>query len=143
MNERLTPPMTGGRSWLVGGCLAWAVLGFGVAVGSLGGVNADARVVVAVASVVFPFAAATGALAVHQGRLRSAGVLLIVSAATPTYFFWAPNIAALVMGVTLLVGSRNRSRHIQEALGEVGGLRRSVGEPGQHGVVVDGVGHQV
>jgi len=84
--------------------MAWAAVGFGVAAGSLHDVNADALVVVSIATVVFPAAAVAAALAVRHGWWRLSGALLIVSAATPTTFAWALNIPALVVGVVLLVG---------------------------------------
>jgi hypothetical protein len=87
-------------------------------------VNADARWLVGVASVVFPAAAVLAAMALRRGALRWAGVFLLVSVATPTYYAYPLNIPALVAGLVLLAapsivdGSRHGSvtRREQPAL---------------------------
>ena len=85
------------------GALVWAMVGFAVATGSLTAVNADALVPLAIASVAFPACAAAAALALGRDHTRIAGVLLLLSVATPTYFAWAINLPALVIGVALAV----------------------------------------
>ncbi|MEZ5237776.1 MAG: hypothetical protein R2716_02060 [Microthrixaceae bacterium] len=84
------------------GSLCWAVLGAAVAVASLPAVNGDARMGVGVASVLFPLCAVGAAVALAKGHARSAGVLLVASAATPTYFAYFLNLPALLVGVLLV-----------------------------------------
>jgi len=85
------------------GATVWAMVAFMVAAASLGEVSADALLVVGVASVVLPLSALLAAVAAARDRLRLAGALLVLSAATPTYFAWVLNIPALLAGVALLV----------------------------------------
>jgi hypothetical protein len=82
----------------------WAVLAFGPAVHGLSRTSNDARWLVGVASILGPLCALWAAALIRQGFLRLAGALLVLSAATPTYFAWALNIPALVVGVSLLAG---------------------------------------
>ena len=95
--------MTPTRQILIKGSIAWAVIGASVALVALPQANADARWLVGVASVVFPAAAVLAAMALHRGAIRWAGVFLLVSVATPTYYAYALNIPALVAGLVLLV----------------------------------------
>ncbi len=88
------------------GATAWALVGFGVAVIFLAQVNPDARLLVGVASVVFPVCALLAGVAAAHGRARAAGVLLLLSAATPTYFVWPVNVLALVAGAALVLAPR-------------------------------------
>ena len=91
------------RQMLRTGALVWAVIGLMVALASLGRVNSDALYLVGAASVAFPMAAALASVALGSGRVRTAGLLLLVSVATPTYFAWALNVFALLLGLALLV----------------------------------------
>ena len=91
------------RQVLRAGAIGWAVVGLTVALASLGRVNSDALLVVGGASVAFPMAAALASMALGAGRDRTAGILLLVSVATPTYFAWPLNIPALLVGLALLV----------------------------------------
>jgi len=59
-------------------------------------------VLVGLASVVFPLCAGAAALALRQRHDRLTGLLLVVSAATPTYFAYPANLAALVVGLAVL-----------------------------------------
>ncbi|HEX3541082.1 MAG TPA: hypothetical protein VHT75_11655 [Acidimicrobiales bacterium] len=95
MNVRL-------RQGLEVGAVVWAVIGGTVALLSLATVKSDARLVVGLASVGCPLAAASATIALSHHRERLAGFLLIVSVATPTYFAWVLNVPALVFGVMLL-----------------------------------------
>jgi hypothetical protein len=63
----------------------WAVTGAGVAAVSLPAVNGDARLAVGLASGVFPLCALAAAIALRHGADRIAGLLLLLSVATPTY----------------------------------------------------------
>jgi HAAS len=85
--------------------VVWGVGAALIALTSLGAVNGDARLLVGAASVVFPLAAVMAAFAAVRDRLRLAGALLVVSAATPTYFFWVANLPALIIGVLLISGA--------------------------------------
>jgi hypothetical protein len=84
------------------GAIVWAIVAFIVAAGSLAQVSPDALPVVGMASVVLPLSAVLAAVAAAHGRLRVAGALLVLSAATPTYFAWVLNVPAVVVGVLLL-----------------------------------------
>jgi hypothetical protein len=91
------------RRWaLQVGSLAWAAGGAGFALSSLRGVNGDARLLLAAASVAFPLAALGAAFSLQFGYDRWAGLLLLVSVATPTYFAYILNGPALVAGVALM-----------------------------------------
>ncbi|MDQ1506916.1 MAG: hypothetical protein QOD57_4643 [Actinomycetota bacterium] len=94
--------MTPTRQLLITGSLAWAAAGAIVGLSQLSAVNADARWLVGVASVVFPAAAVLAAMALRRGAIRWAAVLLLVSVATPTYYAYPLNIPALVAGLVLL-----------------------------------------
>ena len=84
------------------GAVAWAVIGAAVALAALPDVNDDARLLVGVASVLLPLCALGAAALLRRNQLRAAGVLLLFSVATPTYFAYALNIPALVTGLVLL-----------------------------------------
>ncbi|MBA2497477.1 MAG: hypothetical protein H0V33_10370 [Acidimicrobiia bacterium] len=86
---------------------AWAGAALGIGLAELAAVNDDARVLVGITSVVFSAAAVAAAYAARRGRLRLAGGLLVVSAFAPTYFFWFPNVVAVLVGIALLVSSRS------------------------------------
>src|SRR5262245_9225180 len=88
------------RALAIGACV-WAAVGAAVAFTALGSVNADARLIVGVASVVGPLAALCAAWCVLRGRARAAGALLLVSVLTPTYFAYVLNLPAFVVGVAL------------------------------------------
>jgi hypothetical protein len=115
--------MTPTRRILIIGSIAWAAVGAIVALSQLSEVNADARWLVGVASVIFPGAAVLGAMALRRGAIRWAGLFLLVSVATPTYFAYPLNIPALIAGVVLLAapsivdGSRRGSVTPQPATG--------------------------
>lgn len=85
------------------GSVLWAAAGAAIAVASMSNVNDDAKVLVGVASVVFPLCAVGAAVALERRRDRLAGALLVVSAATPTYFAYPLNLVALVVGAVLLI----------------------------------------
>jgi chromate transport protein ChrA len=109
------------RQVLQAGALVWVVAGAAVALGSLGDVNDDARLLVGLASIVGPLLAVGAAVQLGRHANRSAGVLLVLSAlATPTYFAYVLNIPALVVGVMLAVGAH---RVLSEPAGSSG--RRS------------------
>ncbi len=88
------------------GAVVWAIVGAGIAVGAVRDVNPDARVVVVVASILGPAAAIAAAVLAGRRRDRWAGALLVLSAATPTYFAVALNLPALLVGLYLLVGGK-------------------------------------
>lgn len=84
----------------------WAAIGAAIAWSGMSTVNADARWIVVTASVLGPLAALGAAGALGAGRGRLAGVLLLVSVLTPTYFAAIVNLPALVVGASLLVAPR-------------------------------------
>ena len=96
----------GRRRVLEVGALVWAGLGAVVALGALDEVNDDARLLVGAASVLCPLAAVGASRLLARGADRAAGVLLLVSALTPTYFAYVLNVPALVVGFALLAAPR-------------------------------------
>jgi hypothetical protein len=84
------------------GSIVWAVVGFTVALRSIGAVDADARVLVLTACVVRSASAVMASAAVNSRHERLAGVLLVVSVITPTFFSWVLNVPALVVGAMLI-----------------------------------------
>ena len=84
------------------GSVAWAAIGAAVALAALPDVNNDARLLVGVASVLFPLCALGAAVLLRRNQLRAAGLLLLLSVATPTYFAWVLNVPALFAGLMLL-----------------------------------------
>jgi hypothetical protein len=83
------------------GAFGWAAVGATVALGSLGSVNADARAIVGIVSVLGPLSALLATTAFAHRHDRLGGLLLLVSAATPTYFAWILNVPALLLGLVL------------------------------------------
>jgi len=88
------------------GAIVWAVMGFVLAISAFGEVNSDARLPVGVASIAFPAAAVLAAFALNSYRERAAGLLFLISVATPTYFAYVVNLPALVVGLALLVAPK-------------------------------------
>jgi len=84
------------------GAIVWAAIGAGVALATVPEVNDDVRIAVAVASVVFPACAVVAAAEFLRNHIRVGGLSLLVSAATPTYFAWALNVPALILGAALV-----------------------------------------
>jgi hypothetical protein len=84
------------------GAIVWAAAGAAVALLSFGSVNEDARVIVGSATLLGPLAALLASTAVGRCQDRLAGLLLVISVATPTYFAWVLNVPALVVGLGLL-----------------------------------------
>jgi hypothetical protein len=84
----------------------WAGVGLALALSSLPAVNADARVFVGLACLFGPAAAILAAFALEHRRTRAAGVLLVLSVVTPTFFAYVLNIPAFAVGLTLLVWPR-------------------------------------
>ncbi len=82
----------------------WALVGFGTAISGLSRTSGDARSLVTTFSVLGPLSALGAAVLIRKGTLRWAGVLLVLSVATPTYFAWPINIPALLVGLLLLGG---------------------------------------
>jgi hypothetical protein len=85
------------------GAIVWAVLGFIVGLTALPSVNADAVVVFAIACAVGPPAALLAAFALRNLRDRLAGLLLVVSVVTPAVFAWPLNLAALLVGLAIVI----------------------------------------
>jgi hypothetical protein len=99
------------------GVVVWAVVGFTTAMAGLSRVNNDARWLVVTASIVGPLSAFAAAVLIRRGLLRWAGVLLIISVTTPTYFAWPLNVPALVFGVLLIGGLQlKRNRPQQQSM---------------------------
>ena len=76
-------------------------MGLTISVRGLDDVNRDARVLV-VGVTVLATACAVGAAMLVTVRPRSAGEMLIASAAMPTYFEWVINLPGFAAGVALL-----------------------------------------
>src|SRR4051812_35303193 len=84
------------------GVLVWAGVGAAVAVAAFGDVNEDTRALVGFASVACPLSAVAGAWFLGRHADRLAGVLLLVSVLTPTYFAYPLNLFALAAGLALV-----------------------------------------
>lgn len=108
------------RQVLQAGTLVWVVAGAAVALGSLGDVNDDARLLVGLASVVGPLLGAVAAVQLGRHADRSAGVLLLISALlTPTYFAYVINTPALVVGVMLTLAAQRILPDLDSGSGRV------------------------
>jgi hypothetical protein len=97
-------------------CVAWALAGAVIALSAVPRANPDARWLVGLASVAFPAMALAAAAAVRRGARRSAGLFLLLSVGTPTYFLWVVNVPALLAGIALLTapplpGSNGWAKH--------------------------------
>jgi hypothetical protein len=84
------------------GSILWAITATAVAAQALPDVNADARMLVGLASVIFPLCAFAAALELRRRADRLAGLLLTLSVATPTYFDYVLNLPALIVGLALV-----------------------------------------
>lgn len=91
------------RRALTVGATVWAVLGFTVGLSALPSVNADAVVLFAAACAIGPAAALFAVFALRNLRDRLAGLLLVVSVVTPAVFAWPLNLAALLVGLAILI----------------------------------------
>ena len=85
----------------------WAAV---LALGSLGAVNDDVRVLVGVASIIGALAALASAYLLALSADRLSGVLLLVSALIPTYFACPLNVVAVIAGLLLLAVQRSSAR---------------------------------
>jgi hypothetical protein len=88
------------------GAVVWGVVGSAVALGALPHVNSDARWAVGIASLAFPMCALVAAVMLRSGRDRLAGLLLLLSVATPTYFAYVLNLPALIVGMWLVLAPK-------------------------------------
>lgn len=101
--------MTDRRHLATAGAATWAAVGGAVALSQLSAVNGDALLVVGLFSVLGPVLAIAASAAAARGSLRLAGALLVLSAlATPTYFAYPLNLAALAAGAWLLATAPSR-----------------------------------
>ncbi len=91
------------RRTLTVGAIAWAVLGFTVALTAIPSVNDDAVVLFAVACAVGPAAALFAAFALNHHRDRLAGLMLTISVVTPAVFAWPMNLLALLGGLAIAI----------------------------------------
>jgi hypothetical protein len=58
---------------------------------------------VGIASVAFPLAAVLASIALARHRNRTAGLMLLLSVGTPTYFAYVLNVPALLVGLALVL----------------------------------------
>ena len=86
------------------GCAVWALVGLLIASAGFGTVNDDARLLVLGATAVGVGAALLAARLLLRGRPRWAGLCLVVSVVTPTWFAAAINLIPLLTGLILLSG---------------------------------------
>lgn len=91
------------RTRLAWACWAWALVGGAIALSSMSTVNPDARTVVLLFSIAMPAAALAAGLLLILGRIWAALVLILLSIATPTYFFAIVNLAPIVISVLIVV----------------------------------------
>ncbi|MDQ1367147.1 MAG: hypothetical protein QOE57_3189 [Acidimicrobiaceae bacterium] len=92
----------------------WAAVGLAIALPAVTSADPDSRLIIGVVSVVLPLAAALAAVAISGGRYRLAGLLLLLSVATPTYFLWVVNIPALIVGCGLVIRGRGNPRRARD-----------------------------
>lgn len=97
------------RRWFVQvGALVWAGVGAMVALPPAASANV---VLIWAASVLGPLAAVAAFRLLARGADRLAGVFLLVSVFTPTYFAWILNVPALIAGAALLASPRSIVGH--------------------------------
>lgn len=84
----------------------WVITAAAVAISALDSVNHDAKLAVALASVLFPLCAVAAALSPRHRAERLAGFVLLVSVASPTYFAYALNVPALIVALRSLLRHR-------------------------------------
>ena len=97
----------------VGLCLFWACAGATTAFAGLGDVNADARVLVTLASIIGPAAAFVAVFMLINHRRVWAGVALVVSLITPTYYAWPLSVLPVfVLALLVLDAPRARRAHL-------------------------------
>lgn len=92
-----------GSGWWSVAVLASTAVLVGIALLGLPTVNDDARSLVIGATVVGGAAGLASAFLVRHGPTRLAGVLVIVSAVTPTYAAAVLNLIPIVLGLALLL----------------------------------------
>jgi hypothetical protein len=83
-------------------CLMWAAVGLAIASMGIGTVNRDARLLVFAATAVGVGSAVFAARLLLRGRSRWAGLCLVVSIITPTWFAAVLNLIPLTVGLILL-----------------------------------------
>lgn len=89
----------------------WAAIGLSIALAGFGSVNEDARLLVFSATVVGVGSAVLASGLLLRGRRRWAGVCLIVSVITPTWFAAWLNLVPLIAGLILLSGRVSDPNH--------------------------------
>jgi hypothetical protein len=92
----------------------WAALAFLLALQGWSRTNSDARWFVGAFTVLGPLCAIGSAVLIHREILRWAGVFLVLSAATPTYFAWPLNVLALLVGLLLIGGMQLTASYLSE-----------------------------
>ena len=89
----------------------WAVVAAVLSVMTVQDSNADARLLVGLAGLIGALAAGSAAFFFAKSKLRPAGFMLVVSAITPSGFFYLPNLVAFIVGLAVLVrASTGKSR---------------------------------
>ena len=91
------------RCALTVGATVWAVLGFDAGLSALPSVNPDAVILFAAACAVGPASALFAAFWLRNLRDRLAGMLLVISVVTPAVFAWPLNLAALLVGLAIVI----------------------------------------
>jgi hypothetical protein len=94
--------------WIWIGAELWAFVGAVIAWWAMGHVNADAKLWVGIASIIFPLCAVAAGLLIRQRRnLGVAGGLLFLSMiGTPTYAVYIVNMIPAILIVGLVVAVR-------------------------------------
>lgn len=85
---------------LAGGAGLWALVGYLLA--ARWTIPASPGWALVLASLLLPACSVLAAAALVRHRIGSAGVLLLLSSATPTYFAWPLNLVALAAGAYLV-----------------------------------------
>lgn len=86
------------------GCAIWAILALAIASMGFGSVNSDARLLVFAATAVGVGSAVLAARLLLRGRSRWAGLCLVISVVTPTWYAAVLNLVPLTAGLILLSG---------------------------------------
>lgn len=99
-----------GAELLVVGCVAWALLAWAVALPAVPKVNADARLVVGILSVLLPGLALAAGFLLWRGHGALAAIALLLTVATPTYYFYSANLLPIALAIAITVRSRRRRK---------------------------------
>ena len=108
-----------GSELLVVGCVAWALLAWALALPALPKVDADARPVVGILSGLLPGLALAAGFLLWRGHGALAAIALVLTVATPTYYFYPGNLLPIALAIAIAVRSRRRRKRLRTRSGSV------------------------